>query len=197
MYETVVYVATIPETEMLDELYPRQRQSDVDACSNLRVRREKYFVWKLLEIALKENFGVDIKDLTFQKNENKKWSCDKYFFSLSHTDGALAVAVSRENVGVDIEVVRPRHSGIEEHFMTRTELALLDTLTSDDERCEYIIRKWTEKESVFKTLDRPSFSPTAIETAEYDLHTCVLELSGRKYMLSVTPADAKVVHYNW
>ena len=62
-----VYVAAIPDVTALTELYPPERQAELDAVTNDRVKTEKWCVWKLLEYALERSFGYKMKDMTFSK----------------------------------------------------------------------------------------------------------------------------------
>lgn len=195
MCKTAVYVAQIPERDEFSPVYPPERQAEIERYSNPKVRSEKYFVWKLLEYALADSFGMDITELSFEKNENGKWTSDKIFFSLSHTNGAVAVALSLENVGVDVEAVRRHREGLEEKILTPTELCELAALGSE-EAAEYVIKRWSQKESIFKTLDRQAFLPSTIASDEFSVHTRKVELSGQTYMLSVCANDAKNAKFN-
>ena len=181
---TAVYVAEINDDVDVYDVYPTERQDEIDRCSCDRVRREKYCVWKLLEYALNDAFGLDIRNVNFYKNENGKWLSDKCFFSLSHTDGAVAVAVSDKNVGVDIEAVRRHREGIEQRILTNSERAEKNALT-EEEQIEYIIKCWSKKESIFKTLDLRVFEPNKIESSDHPVNTRIIELGAEKYALSV------------
>ena len=195
MSNTAVYTAIIPDRDLTESaVYPPLRQSELDRCSNERVKREKYYVWKLLEIAIFREFGEQIENIRFEKNEKGKWLSDSLCFSLSHTDRVVAVAVSDRPVGVDVEAVRRHREGLETHILTeseRIELCGLDT----DSSWEYIIKKWTQKESIFKAGDKGVFEPTKIETEEFSVQTRCLELPFGKYMLSVCSDDAENVKF--
>lgn len=184
MNETAVYVAAIPNTDVIGEVYPPERQADIDRCSNPKVKKEKYFVWKLLEYVIADNFGEKIENISFEKQQNGKWVADKFFFSLSHSDSVVAVAVSGKSVGVDVETIRKHRDGLESYILTEQEMAELCRLDRADS-WEYIIKLWTQKESIFKTLDRKTFEPTKIETLNYPVRTEKIELPTGKYMLSV------------
>lgn len=195
MCKTVVYIAEIPERDEFSPVYPLERQEEIERYSNPKVKREKYFVWKLLEFALSDSFGIDMTELDIKKNENGKWTADKIYFSLSHTGGAVAVAVSNKNVGVDVEAVRRQRAGLEERILTPAELCELAELDGDAS-AEYVIKRWSQKESIFKTLDRKAFIPTSIAADEFSVRTEKIELSGQTYMLSVCSEYAKNVKFN-
>ena len=73
-------------------------------------------------------------------------------FSLSHTDGCVAVATSREaNLGVDVERAEPRPGLLESahEYFAEPELAALRALP-DDEQMPRFFDLWTLKESYIK-----------------------------------------------
>ena len=106
MRKTVVFAARLPDTYLYEPIYPPERQAEIEKCSNEKVKREKYFVWKLLEYAIFNTIGEPIENFNFEKNPNRKWVSDRVYFSLSHSDGVVAVALSDREVGVDIERIR-------------------------------------------------------------------------------------------
>ena len=190
MSNTAVYTAIIPDRDVTESVYPPLRQAEIDRCSKEKVKREKYYVWKLLEYAISCEFGEDMKNIRFEKNERGRWLADKLFFSLSHTDKVVAVAVSDSPVGVDIEAVRRHREGLERHILTEGEMAELRGLDADT-AWEHIIKRWTQKESIFKLGDRPTFEPTKIETADFSVVTRCMEYKFGKYMLSVCSEDSE------
>ena len=116
----VMYAPTY-ECDTSLPLVPSERQQEIARCKNDKVRREKYLVWKLLERAVTERFKLDFANLKFTKSANGQWVCPDLFFSLSHTDGAVCVAISDKPVGVDIEKVRPLRTEILERALTQSE----------------------------------------------------------------------------
>ena len=192
--ETVVFAARIPQTDDFGKVYPPERQAEIDRITNPDVKREKYFVWKLLEYAIEKTAGEPIENYAFEKKPNRKWVSDRLCFSLSHSDGAVAVALSDSAVGVDIEVIRPRRAGLEKSILTQRELTELPLLDAKDS-WEYIIMRWTQKESIFKAGDRNAFEPVKIETSEYSVRSEKLEFDGESFMLSVSAPDAHKVKF--
>ena len=81
---------------------PEERAKELSSIGNATVKREKEAVWGLL-IAAIGSLGTNPDDVTFGRTENGKWFCDKFFFSLSHSHGAVAVAISDNPCGIDIE----------------------------------------------------------------------------------------------
>ncbi|MBE6673621.1 MAG: 4'-phosphopantetheinyl transferase superfamily protein [Ruminococcaceae bacterium] len=179
-----VYLGVIPEKVKISSVYPKERAKEIKACSNDRVKREKYCAWKLLEYALNRTFGAKIKELEFIKGENGRWSTPTHHFSISHTDGMVAVSVSRAMVGVDIEKESDKLLSVVPRLLTQDELLEYEKLEQES-KLSYLGTKWTQKESIFKSLDEKGFIPHKIEVKEYETYTREIETEGNKYYLSV------------
>ncbi len=181
--KTKVFYMEIPEGEELSALYPDAREREISAVKNEQLKRQKYYAWQLLRYAYTV-CGIDFYSLNFKKNENGKWTSDKLYFSLSHTEGAVAVALSDSPVGVDVEIVSSRAKRVAKKVFSPSELSCALTF-ADDEAELYTTRLWTKKESIFKTLDMRVFSPQSIDIFQYETNSVDIELSGKKYVISV------------
>ena len=180
-----VYIATLPKQESATPLLCAERQAEIDGISNERVRREKYYVWRLLEYAIKNSLGADASRLCFKKGENGKWSCDGFEFSISHSGDVLAVALSFMSVGIDVERIRVKNSErMANYILTQDELWDYASLC-EQERVEWLIRKWCQKEAIFKLQNKDSFAPSKIAVA--DFFTCDREVltNDEKYILAL------------
>jgi len=183
-----VYVAKIPQDGKIGEVIPKRRQEDILAATNPRVKAERYYVWRLLEYALERSLGLKMKKLSFTKAESGKWSSPSCEFSLSHSDGAVAVAVSRAPIGIDLEPVDKVHpEGLSERVLTARELAEFCALDAA-KRNDYLTARWTAKEAVFKRGSEPHFEPGRIEVASESVRTLTVDLDGRQYTVSVATA---------
>ncbi len=179
---TDVYFAFIPENVRTEKVYPEQRNEEINACANEKLRIQKYCVWKLLERALACSFGLDLNTLEFKK-ENGKWRCNGAEFSLSHSADAVAVAVSDLSVGVDIELVRPLPcEKLAAKILTQAETEAFVRL-DENAGAEYIFERWTRKESAFKMSGGALFSQTDADGGAF--YTERIERCGRSYFLSV------------
>jgi phosphopantetheinyl transferase len=126
-------------------------------------------------------------------DENGKWSCGDCFFSLSHSRRAVAVAVSRKPVGVDIESLdRPMSAGLPGKILTAAEQAEYAALP-EDSRLSYLLQAWCAKESLFKVGEDKQFRPTALDTA--GVRTGTVTVSGHPYCYAVatdTPEKLRI-----
>lgn len=190
-----VYVATIPQNTDLFPVYPLARQEEIDDCKNEKVKREKYYVWKLLEYALQRSFGYKLQNQNFHKTARGKWECENCFFSLSHSKNAVAVALSRKNVGVDIEFYDPtRLLPLADKLLNENERTLYEA-TPNEQKAEFLLRKWTEKESIFKSLEGLGRTIASIDTLTAKTKTKCIEVAGEKYCLSVASENAERARY--
>jgi len=191
-----VYVAHIPFSYKGDKISNKARAKEIDGCKNAEVREEKKSVWKLLEYGLEHSLGIDASKL--RRAEKGGWCCAECCISLSHSGDLVAVAVSRKPVGIDVEKIDGRRlsDAAAEKILTATENPVYLSL-SGSARNEYLVGKWTQKESLFKRSEEKVFSPSSIDTPEALVRTRrVRSESGDEYFLTVasdTPNIAKFV----
>jgi 4'-phosphopantetheinyl transferase len=186
-----VYFASLPEH--LDEskilLLEGSRLKEIEKIKNERVRREKYYVWRLFAYALKDSSGKELSSLFVEKNENGKWECAdrEVCFSLSHSRGALCVVVFDKSVGVDVEELRAPSSDIlafARKILNSRELSEF-SLLEEEEQISFLISKWTQKEAVFKMLGGKTFSASDVATDSVFVKTENVILNETKFVVSV------------
>lgn len=190
-----VYIAQLPEDAPDEPLACEERMKEIESVSNERVKREKYYVWKLLCYALERSFGMRNERLRFKKESCGAWSVQDAEISISHSEGALAVAVSRAPVGIDIEAIRsPKSEKIVERVMTSAEEELYNA-APEGERDEEFIRIWTAKEAMFKSEGSSTFDPKKYDSANAKLRSECVTVGEKNYIWSVateTPERVRV-----
>lgn len=179
-----VYLAKIPLNTDYSPLYPSDRNDEIWGVKNQKVKSQKYWVWKLLEHALKSSFGINIEDVEFFKTKSGKWLCDKCCFSLSHSENVVAVAVYNQKVGVDIELIREIDQDAVIKRLTESEKEQLSNL-SPDVRQRFLIEKWSQKESIFKSSDNEIFLPSKIDTTKKSVLSKLVVIDQKEYVLSI------------
>ena len=180
-----VYIAEIPAGELGEPVASPERNMEIAKITNEKVKKEKYYAWRLLEIAAKRSFKIESSELCATKSECGKWRSDKLEFSISHCDGVVAVAVSTVPVGVDIEPENGRSSDrLASRTMSESELSEYNALP-EEERGAYFIRKWTAKEAIFKSRAETAFVPSSIDTKRTPYRQGEIEISGKKYIYSI------------
>ncbi|MBO5789945.1 MAG: lecithin retinol acyltransferase family protein [Clostridia bacterium] len=190
-----VYIAALPENASIGDTACKARRAELAAISNEAVKREKYFVWKLLCYALERSFGRRAAKCEFKKERYGGWSAGEYEISLSHSDGALAVAVSRAPIGIDIERVHtPRGEKMAQRILNEQELAAYES-TSPEKKEERLIELWTAKEALFKAKHIEHFIPSQTDTVGASFKTDFIDIKGKRYVWSVatqTPEKVRV-----
>ena len=185
-----VYLACMPDALEYKALYPTERDTEVFSVKNDEVKKQKYCAWRLLEYALEHTFGYDVEGVDFTKTASGKWMCPVCEFSISHSGNVVAVALSRNPVGVDVQVEKSiASSTFAQRMLTKKEHTALLTADGTRERNEELLTLWTKKESIFKSLNCDRYIPAEIETSVYDTYNEVFETSGDKYYLSVCGGD--------
>ncbi len=170
-----VYVLPFGEDLAVEPVYPPRRNAEIAAATGI-VRRQKYAAWRALEAGLAHAFHTDIRELSFRRTHAGKWTSDKYAFSISHTEGAVAVAVSNAAVGVDLENATAFTA---RHAQTLPALCR-DTLT-ERERAACpdalsFLGLWTRKECLFKHHGKGRFSPRKLSVESPTIHTVSFDL---------------------
>ena len=179
-----VYLAALPAEGEMPPLDCALRQQDIDRVTAPLLRRQKYHVWRLLEYALQRSFGLKSGDLTFRK-EGERYFCEQAYFSLSHSGNALAVAVSRAAVGVDVEQVTSRDTErLTRRVFNDAEAAIYAALP-EAEKAAFFFRVWTAKEALFKAENKAVFIPTEQDSRQGNVKTYEKTIGGEPFYLSV------------
>ncbi len=179
---TNVYISKISDDLPIYEVYPAERKQYIKLTSNTKLKKQRYKVWKLLEEAINLSFCKKMDEVKFSEKEGK-WTCDEFYFSLSHTDGAVAVVISNNCCGIDIENLSKRTESTKDfmplakRICTRNEISKIHSLND-------LLALWTRKESIYKTLEMPVNSILEIESENYVCETYNIELSDH-YIFSV------------
>ncbi|MBQ4269913.1 MAG: lecithin retinol acyltransferase family protein [Clostridia bacterium] len=183
-----IYVRKFPFETETDGVSNNLRKREIDGCANEQVKAQKYYVWKLLEYALKRSFGLEIDKIELKK-DGTKWTCKECCFSLSHSGNVAAVAISRTPVGVDIEKKDTARflAFSPEKLMTEAEQNRAKTLEGA-EKGSYINALWTVKEAAFKCENGRAFKPNQIESEAYQSQTKTVVLDGETYFLTAVGA---------
>lgn len=106
----------------------------------------------LLAALLQSETGLQQIDFSFVYNEHGKPYLDShlnYYFSISHCKSVVAVVLSDDEVGIDVEEIARYKESLARYVCNDEELNEISG--SDDESASFI-KLWTRKEAVFKLL---------------------------------------------
>jgi phosphopantetheinyl transferase len=190
-----VYIAPVPYRHNGGEISPAERAVQIEKVSNPDVRENMVSDWNLLTYGIDRSLGFNMNKVAPLRDENGIWVSDKCYFSLSHTKGVVAVAVSKAACGIDIEPLdRKVDPVIERKILTDTEREEYDKLP-EDKKEGYLKRIWTRKESIFKSTYSKSFRPDQTESALDSCVTNKVEVNGEEFIVSVNTATPKKIRY--
>lgn len=141
------------------------RRNYVNTITDVKRKTQSVAVWKLLEYAVKLNFPNQKFDY---KSENNVFSTvgNHFYFSITHSNNYVAVAISNSSIGVDVEECCSKILKLK-NKLKFSELGQTDI--------EKLTVSWTEKESLFKaTYGNNFFSKKLIDCVgnNYYLTVC-------------------------
>lgn len=175
-----------PESVTNKTLYPKERQTQIENTKNKKLKLQRYFSWKLLEKALHNTFGINIDNCNFVLSDTGKWECDSFYFSISHTNGLVAVAISNNPVGLDVEE-RQIPLDLKDKVLTNLEIAELEKVA---DKQGYMLVKWTQKEAVFKLLSHKNFIPSKIDVGQFFTHSDKVMVENKRYCFTVASKNS-------
>ena len=126
------------------KIISKTRKEKLEKITNIDFYNQSLAVEVLLQYALYE-FGFDIPKEYRYEASGKPVSEDVYF-SLSHTVGAVIVAVSNNPVGVDLEMRKEIKADIAKKILTSDEFDFYNNHKTN----EYLLDSFVRKESYFK-----------------------------------------------
>ena len=141
----LVYYSFINDLDLpISCIKDKARNDYINSISNKKRRFQSYAVWKLLECAIDANFNCDYEFFLYGNKWREK--NNKFYFSLSHSKNAVAVAISSdEEIGVDVEYVS-------EKILRAENLLLKDkNFCTMQDKVLYLTKQWVKYESKFKS----------------------------------------------
>ena len=131
--------------------------------------------------------SLNFANINFTKTENGKWICPDFHFSLSHSDGAVCVAISGRPIGVDIEKIRPIKQALASKLLTARELDGMAKMP-ENERGRFLLESWVKKESIFKKDGGVALMPNRTEVSDHNTVLKSLRIGEDEYIISVAPS---------
>lgn len=150
-----IYIADIKNINNATYTYflsvlPKDIRENINLLKCEKKRYEKVIGNILIRYAIKDFFGIPIKNQNLFYNKKGKpyiIGYENIHFNLSHSGDLVVCAVSTDEIGVDIEKIRPVKEQVINKVCCFDELKFLDN--SSDKTSEFI-RIWTAKEAFVK-----------------------------------------------
>lgn len=167
----------------------KKRLEKIKKSNNTLFIKEQLGSSILLNDILENNYFLDPKEIEYIYNESgKPYLKDKnLYFSLSHSNGIVALTVSKEEIGLDIELIKPVKDSVAKRIMNDREYNIYSSLDKN-KKITYFYEVWTSKEAYVKKLGTTiSLNPSNIEIDE-DILIKRIIIDNNEYMLAVTNA---------
>jgi len=183
-----IYIYVAPVCKFKDnDVLPEFAKQEIDKINYLNSINQKKAVWGLLHKAIEEVKGFDDDFYHIEKNENGKPISKKYFLSISHCEDLVAVAVSNENVGIDIERVDKNKNF---NRLIRYISHPLEKLPSNTET---LYGAWVKKEAKFKFEGGKTFFPKNINTSTFSSKVFSFNYQDDIYYLAIVADNLECV----
>lgn len=155
-----VYIAKIKDAILYSQINLKNKFQLNN--NDSKVTRQRCAGYGLLHFALQDRWGLDEDFSNITISPNGKPYSDKYKFSISHSGDLVCVAISEEEVGIDIEriTLNRRWERLSRRILTLEE----QDMCKDDKTMTVL---WTKKEAVFKLQGEKIFNPSKIDISEY------------------------------
>lgn len=142
-------------TEALEELISSIELSEYSQQRLAKMKAENH---QRAFLAVRQVLGhVNIQDVDLVYDSNGRPSlANGQFISISHSFDYAVVAISCENIGVDIELKRDKIIRLSTKFCTEMELS--DAPQDLEEQLDYFTEIWSVKEALFKMCNSRSLS---------------------------------------
>lgn len=127
-------------------------------CSQVRLAKKKYQQHQKAFLAVRQvlrQLGINDHELSYD-DKGKPSLRSGLYISISHSFDYALVAISQENVGIDIELKREKILRLKEKFCNSVELA--DAPLDHETQIDYLTEVWSVKEALYKMCNSRSLS---------------------------------------
>ena len=145
----IIWEITELETQLISMLKLSKKENTLFNSIKLVSKRKEFLVIRLILNFL----NIKINNLIYNSLGKPVLKLNK-FISISHSLNILVLAVSKNEIGVDIEKERKKISLVKQKFLSRFENNFLIKANED----KMLTRIWTSKEAIYKIINMPGIS---------------------------------------
>ena len=140
-----VYYFDFSNTEIKNDFRDvlKERYEYISKIFDKNRKKQSYFASKLLEFAFAEN-NIDYSCGLSCKSGEWFLKNNSAYFSISHSNNMVVVAISKDKIGVDVENIDKKVLALEKKYN------LNKRFNSSNEKIEEYTKFWVENESRFK-----------------------------------------------
>ncbi|NOX46626.1 MAG: 4'-phosphopantetheinyl transferase superfamily protein [Chlorobi bacterium] len=142
--------------ERLFDRLPESSQQKINTFKNLPDLQRSLLGEVIARRVLSEKTATPGKAIVFEKSEKGKPYLAGHsnpYFNISHSGNYVVLAFADEEVGIDVEKIRPINYRVAKRFYSKAEFAELDK-KDGQEKLEFFFDLWTLKESYLKLLGK-------------------------------------------
>ena len=167
----------------------KKRLEKIQKSNNSLFIKEQLGSSILLNDVLEHTYFIDCENLEYFYNDfGKPYLKDKnLYFSLSHSNGIVALTISKEEIGLDIELIKDIKDNLARRVMNDDEHKMYQNLTKENKKI-YFFEVWTSKEAYIKKLGTSITLNPANILIEEDVLLKKINISNQEYMIALTNA---------
>lgn len=139
----------------LSLLIASDKKARLDNCKSDMDKKLGLYADLLMRVTINQDLNIENANIVFGENNCSKpllINNQDYHFNISHTHNMIAVAISNNPVGVDVERIREIDTGIAKRFFTKREQNYIEK--SQDDLYERFFEIWTKKEAYIKYIGK-------------------------------------------
>lgn len=167
----------------------KRRLEKIKKSKNTLFIKEQLGSHLLLTDVLENTYFQEIDKIEYIYNESGKpyIKDSNLYFSLSHSNGIIALTVSKEEIGLDIELIKDVKDTLSRRIMNDLEYNTYQSLNKESKKI-YFFEVWTSKEAYIKKLGTSiTLNPSNISIEE-DVLLKKINISSNEYMIALTNA---------
>ena len=172
----------------------KRRLEKIKKSKNTLFIKEQLGSHLLLTDVLENTYFQEIDKIEYIYNESGKpyIKDSSLYFSLSHSNGIIALTVSKEEIGLDIELVKDVKDTLSRRIMNDLEYNTYQSFNKESKKI-YFFEVWTSKEAYVKSLGTSlTLTPSNI-VIEEDVLLKQINISNNLYMIAVTNASSIII----
>lgn len=186
----IVYLLNTYSLNVTDELInlvEEKRQQKIKKSSNEMHKKELLGAGLLLRDTLL-NKGVENININYNEFNKPFLADNEYYFSISHSNYIVALTISKQPIGLDIELIEPIKKGLEKNVLSADELKIYNSL-NESKRLEYFYQVFTAKEALVKYKGTSITIKPSTVAIDLDVYTKRVNFFKRNYMAALCGSE--------
>ena len=147
-----IYYLDITNKQNIDlDKVPDNARDFVRIYKEEKSRNLSGYAWMFLKDILNSDFGIDLEKKMISYNKYGKPYIDGMYFNISHSNNMIAIAISDNEVGIDIEAESNFIRQLDSKYFSKwlSENELIEFNLAND-KLHFLAKTWTKKEAILK-----------------------------------------------